>query len=135
VRVRRWRDQGRPEAGLVGAQYVASNHGEVQRPFTVTGAAAAPWAFAGTGLANGLPLGSAYGIEIDGVTAASPPGTQVLAEIPNLMGEGKTAQMTYYETPTGAKVFDAGAIDFAASLDDPVVGRLVENVWDRLAAP
>ena len=135
TRVRQWRAAGRPEAALVGAQYVASNHGEHQAPFTVTGAAAAPWAFAGTGLADGASLGAGYGIEIDARSPASPPGTQVLAAIPDLMGPGKSAEMTYYETPAGAKVFDAGAIDFAASLDDPVVAQLVENVWARLAQP
>ena len=43
--------------------------------------------------------------------------------------------MTYYETPAGAKVFAAGALDFAASLDQPAVSRLVENLWARLARP
>ena len=40
--------------------------------------------------------------------------------------------MTEYETARGAKVFAAGTIDFAASLDDPAVAQLVENVWARL---
>jgi hypothetical protein len=43
--------------------------------------------------------------------------------------------MTYYETPTGAKVFAAGALNFAASLDRPEVRQLVENVWARLSRP
>jgi hypothetical protein len=43
--------------------------------------------------------------------------------------------MTYYETPAGAKVFAAGALNFAASLGDPRVARLVENVWARLSQP
>jgi hypothetical protein len=43
--------------------------------------------------------------------------------------------MTYYETPAGAKVFAAGALNFAASIRDPVVARLVENVWTRLSQP
>ena len=135
VRVRRWRDAGLPEAALVGVQYVASNHGEHQEPFTVTGASAAPWAFAGTGLADGMTLGTRYGIEIDARTPASPPGAQVLARIPDLMGSGRSAEMIEYETPAGAKVFAAGALDFAASLDDPTVARLVDNVWTRLAQP
>ena len=135
VRVRRWRDAGRPEASLVGVQYVASNHGEHREPFTVTGASASPWAFAGTGLADGSQLGTRYGIEIDARAPSSPPGLQVLARIPDLMGPGRSAEMTEYETPAGAKVFAAGALDFAASLDDPTVARLVENVWARLAQP
>jgi hypothetical protein len=135
VRVKQWRALGRPESSLVGVQYVASNHGEHQEPYTVTGASQAPWAFAGTGLADGSTLGTRYGIEIDQRTAASPPDTQVLARIPDLMGAGRSAEMTYYETARGAKVFAAGALDFAASLDDPQVAQLVENVWARLSQP
>jgi hypothetical protein len=43
--------------------------------------------------------------------------------------------MTYYETPAGAKVFAAGAINFGASLADPAVNRLLGNVWARLSVP
>ena len=82
-----WRDAGRPEASLVGAQYAGSNHGGVQAPFQVTGAAQAPWLFAGTGLQNGSSFGR-YGIEIDATGPASPPGTIVLARIPDLLGRG-----------------------------------------------
>jgi hypothetical protein len=133
VRGRLWRNLGRPEAALVGAQYVGSNHGQNQRPYLVRGATAAPWLFAGTGLTDGDSFGQ-YGIEIDARTPASPPGTQLLAEIPNLLGAGRSAEMTYYETPAGAKVFAAGALDFAASLDQPAVSRLVENLWARLSS-
>jgi hypothetical protein len=134
VRGALWRQLGRPESSVVGVQYIGSNHGAKQAGFVVTGADAAPWAFAGTNLANGDSFGR-YGIEIDGRTPATPAGTIVLARIPDLLGAGKTAEMTYYETPSGAKVFAAGALDFASSLDDPQVARLVQNVWDRLAAP
>ena len=46
---------------------------------------AAPWLFAKTGLANGSVIGEevgGFGIEIDSVTPESPPGTTVLARIP-----------------------------------------------------
>jgi hypothetical protein len=56
-KVRLRRDAGRPEASLVGAQYAGSNHGGVQASFQVTGAAQAPWLFAGTGLQNGSSFG------------------------------------------------------------------------------
>ena len=98
------------------------------------GADAAPWAFAGTGLANGGTFGR-YGIEIDARTTASPAGTVVLGRVPDVLGPGRSAEMTYYETPAGAKVFAAGTLDFAASLGNPVVSRLVDNVWTRLAMP
>jgi hypothetical protein len=40
--------------------------------------------------------------------------------------------MTYYEGPAGARVFAAGVLNFAASITDPSVSRLVDNVWSRL---
>jgi hypothetical protein len=129
-----WRKLGRPESAVVGVQYVGSDHGQHQAGYTVTGANVAPWAFTDTGLADGDVFGR-YGIEIDARTPASPPGIQVLARIPNLLGADRSAEMTYYETPAGAKVFAAGAINFAASLGQPTVDRLLANVWARLTVP
>ena len=134
VRGELWRKLGRPESSVVGVQYDGSDHGQRQAGYTVTGSAAAPWAFAGTGLADGDVFGR-YGIEIDARTPASPPGIQVLAHIPDLLGPGRSAEMTYYETPAGAKVFAAGAINFAASLGEPSVDRLLANLWARLTVP
>src|SRR5262249_24503072 len=102
--------------------------------YTVTGASHEPWAFEGTGLSDGDSFGR-YGIEIDAHTPSSPPETQVLARIPNLLGGGRSAEMTYYETPAGAEGFAAGVINFGASLGDPTVERLLENVWARLSVP
>src|SRR6266550_4308739 len=66
---------------------------------------------------------------------ATPAGTILLASIPDLMGPGRTAEMTYYETAAGAKVFAAGALNFGASVGDPVVARILDNVWTRLSTP
>ena len=130
-RVRVWRDLGRPESALVGVQYIGSDYGGRQAGYVVgdTG-----WPFDGTGLGRGDVFGL-YGIEIDARTSASPPGTRLLASIPDLMGVGRSAEMTYYETPSGAKVFAAGTLNFAASVGDPKVSRLLENVWTRLSRP
>ena len=127
-----WRDLGRPEAALIGVQYLAN--GKVpRRPWIVRKAPAASWIFAGTGLREGSKFGRG-GVEIDKTTRASPRGVQVLAEIPDLFGPGRTAQMTYYETPKGAKVFAAGAFYLIRLIHlDPVISRLVENLWARLA--
>jgi hypothetical protein len=43
--------------------------------------------------------------------------------------------MTYYETPAGAKVFAAGALNFAASVDEPAVSQMLDNLWARLSVP
>jgi hypothetical protein len=132
-RVGEWRNLGRPEAGVVGVQYVASNYGGHQGAY-VADPRGAPWVFAGTGLSTGDSFGR-YGYEIDIRSPATPPGTVLLASIPDLMGPGRTAEMTYYETPAGAKVFAAGALNFAASVGDPVVARILDNVWARLSRP
>ena len=137
-RTRLWRDVGRPESALLGVQYRANDDGRRQRPFVVRAASTAPWFFAGTGLADGAVFGQelgGYGIEIDQTTPVTPPGTIVLADVPDLFGPGLTAQMTYYETAAGARVFAAGAIDFGGSATLPTVRRLLENLWARLASP
>jgi hypothetical protein len=134
TRVGEWRQLGRPEASLVGVQFDAGDYGGRQGPFEVTGASADPWVFAGTGLRNGGRFGR-YGYEVDKRAPSSPRGTRVLARIRNVMGPGRSAEMTYYETPRGAKVFAAGALNFAASADDPAISQLLENVWARLSRP
>jgi hypothetical protein len=129
-----WRNLGRPEAALCGVQYCGSDRGSHQAPFVVTADGAASWAFEGTGLSEGSSFGR-YGIEVDARAPASPPGTLVLAQIPNALGKtGLTAEMTYYETAAGARVFSAGALNFGGQIALwPETTRLLQNVWQRLA--
>jgi hypothetical protein len=137
-RTQQWRKLGRPEAAVIGAQYRANDEGERQEPFIVGDTTAAPWLWAGTGLTSGSRLGAdigGYGTEIDGTAPSSPPGTIVLAEVPDLFGPGLTAQMTYYETPAGAKVFAAGTLDFGGSVMHEPQDRLLQNLWARLSQP
>src|SRR5207245_4156363 len=110
-----WRRPGRPEASPIGTQYRGNDRGSHRGPWIVRKSAAASWLFAGTGLKDGSTFGSG-GIEIDKTAGASPAGVEVVAEIPNLFGPGFTAQMTFYETPAGAKVFAAGAFTIAGSV-------------------
>ena len=107
-RIKRWRDLGRPEARLVGVQYRANDRGGHAAPYVVV--APDTWLFGGLDVASGASLGSArFGIEFDMITADSPPGTQLLAEVdPHLGNDTIRGQMSYYETPAGAKVFAAG---------------------------
>jgi hypothetical protein len=129
-----WRDLGRPEASLCGVQYCGSDRGQHQSPFVVTADGAASFAFDGTGLSEGSSFGR-YGIEVDARAAATPTGTTVLAQIPNALGEpGLTAEMTYYETDAGARVFSAGALNFGGQVALwPETTKLLENVWAHLA--
>lgn len=131
TKTRLWRDLGRPEARLIGVQYLANGKAPRQ-PWIVRRAGAASWIFAGTGLNEGSSFARG-GVEIDRLAAVSPRGARVLAEIPNLFGPGATAQMTYYEAPSGARVFAAGAFYFTRMINfDPVVSRIVENLWRRM---
>ncbi len=128
----RWRDLRRPEAALVGSQYVGWNESRYpNRPYRIVDTSAATWLFAGTQLHDGSLLGR-YGIEIDEPDAASPPGTHILATIPNAFGPGKSANMTIYRRGRST-VFDAGAINFGASAHWPTVSRLVSNLWAHLS--
>jgi N,N-dimethylformamidase beta subunit-like, C-terminal len=130
-----WYDFGRSDASLIGAGYVGwFKNLYPNRPYTVSGAHLAPWLFRGTDLRNGDTFGN-YGIEIDQRTTGSPPGTEVLARIPNQFGPGRSAEMTYYTTPRGAKVFSAGVINFGGSAEQPVVSRLLANLWRHLRRP
>jgi hypothetical protein len=132
TKTRLWRDLGRPEAALIGVQYLANGKAPRQ-PWIVRRTRAGSWIFAGTGLREGSQLGLG-GVEIDRTSVASPAGVEVLAEIPDHFGPGKTAHMTYYETPKGARVFAAGAFYLTRLVHlDPVVSRLVANLWAQLA--
>jgi hypothetical protein len=133
VRTAQWRDLGRPESALVGVRYVGTDGGRNQAGWTVRDAPAAPWLFAGSGLGNGDRFGHG-GIEVDHTDAASPRGIKVLAEIPHLFGPRFTAQMTYYETSRGARVFAAGAFTLGGSALAPEIDPVLTRLWARLAA-
>lgn len=131
--VGRWRDLGRPEAALIGAQYVDWNHRVYRnRPYRVVGARELPWLFRGTRLHDGSLIRGDYGIEIDAVTRVSPPHTIVVAEIPHIFGD-ETAQMTYYRTARGAEVFAAGTMNLGGSAELPDVAALLRNLWAHMA--
>jgi hypothetical protein len=132
TRVAQWRDLGRPEAALIGVQYRANDRGGHRGEWLIRDPHS--WLVAGTELQAGDGFGVG-GIEIDSTTQASPRSLRVLAEIPNLYGPGYTAQMTYYETPAGAKVFAAGAFSLADDVQLDDVEPVVANIWSRLSAP
>jgi N,N-dimethylformamidase beta subunit-like, C-terminal len=134
-KTKQWRDLGRSEAGLLGVQYRGNDSGGARGSWIVRDVAASDWLFAGTGLGPGSRFGDDWGIEIDHTSGDSPDGVQVVAEIPDLFGPGFTAQMTYYETKHGAKVFAAGAFTLAGQALEPGVPRVLGNLWTKLARP
>jgi N,N-dimethylformamidase beta subunit-like protein len=148
TRVAQWRTLGRPEAALIGVEYRGNDRGQRKGPWIVRTTSTAPWLFSGTELASGSRFGSG-GIEIDARAPSSPRQLLVLAKIPRLYGPGFTAQMTYYATPAGAKVFAAGAFNLVESIMEPDralpdataqrneagARQLLENLWAQLATP
>ena len=135
TRAGRWRDLGRPEASFIGAQYVDWNHDIYpNRAYVVTGMEKAPWLFRHTGLRNGDSFGT-YGIEVDAPDSSSPPNVKVLATIADEFGPGKSAEMTYYVSARGAKVFDAAVINFGGTARYRPVSTMLENLWTHLSAP
>jgi hypothetical protein len=125
-----WRELGRPEAALVGVQYVTYGS-HLRGPYVVRDTRRTPWLFRGTGLRRGSSFGT-FGIEIDRKTAASPRGTHVIAELRNGQGAGLAAQMTYY-TRGGAKVFAAGAFTLGGSATRPYGAKLLDNLWRHMS--
>lgn len=130
-RKEQWRSIGWPEAALVGVQYRANDHGS-RGAYVVRTTQCASWLFRGTRLRPGSTFGWS-GVEIDASTSASPRGLCVVAEIPRLLGNGRTAQMSYYETSKGAKVFAAGA--FTLPGRSRVMRTLLDNLWARVSRP
>jgi hypothetical protein len=86
------------------------------------------------GLANGTTFGPLRDRDRRGGTRVAGRNHRPGAN-PDLLGPGRSAEMTYYETPAGAKVFAAGAINFAATATDTPVSTMLENLWTRLTAP
>jgi hypothetical protein len=133
VKSESWRGLGRPEASLVGVQYVGHQRSP-RGSWVVRKTPASSWLFAGTDLDIGSGFGRG-GVEIDQVAGASPRSVRVVAEIPHLFGPGMKAQMSYYETGRGARVFAAGAFHLTRVVtSDSVVRRLLANLWKRMVS-
>lgn len=131
TRTAQWRQLGRPEAALIGAQYRANDGGRSLGAYRVKAADKLPWLFVGCNLQNGDTFGR-YGVEIDARASTSPPQTIEVAVIPNIYGPGIDAEMTYYETSAGAMVFDAGALNFGASALSNPTDCLLQNLYNHL---
>jgi hypothetical protein len=110
------------------------------------------WVFAGTGLTDGDKFGlGALGYEtdaadieeIDGVPRVTgrdgtPTSFTVLATADlrhwSAYGQAGAATMGLFESGQGT-VFNAGTVNWASAIGDPVVARITRNVIDRLSEP
>ena len=135
----------RPESSLLGAQYACL-------PSTAheTGVVVDPvrWLFAGSGVRVGVRLPGLIGTETDAVQLGypTPRPIQVLLHSPTDCPNDTPsfADTTYYTSPRGAGVFDAGTIAWACAVaptcpavDGPthrVVRRVTDNLLTAFAA-
>lgn len=110
----------RPEQVLLGAMY-GSWWDPHQAGFPWVVADASSWVFAGTGLRNGDSLPGLVGYEYDKVYSnyPLPQGLQVLAASPVVdnFKHYDIANATLYTAASGARVFNAGTIEWSWGLD------------------
>lgn len=139
-----------PEQTLLGSMYYsyfAESDGQ-GFPWVVNNASS--WVFAGTGLHNGGSLPGLVGYEFDSyfpgyqvpatiVGADGVNGVEILAASPvtDVYNTSATANATLYTAPGGARVFNAGTIQWAWGLDvSPVPGspNLVSPAAQQITA-
>jgi hypothetical protein len=137
-----FRRLGRPECQLVGGQYNGGGSpGDPAPDYSVAAPASDPW-LAETGLRPGDSLRGVVGYEWDAVVpGCAVPGTpQVLFH----WGGANPADAVRYRAPSGARVFDAGTLQFSWALDGwgghdslvtPQAQILVRNALDDLLRP
>lgn len=134
-----FRDLGRPEATLIGNQYVTN---PIMGDITITNAS--HWIFTGTGAENGTVLKGLLGYEINCFESGkSPPNTVILAHSPSGRSYG---DMTYYVHPSSAQVFATGSMQWSWGLDNfisnhvredytsPIAQKITANVFQALGA-
>jgi hypothetical protein len=133
-----FRDLGKPEAALIGGQYVAA---PVTGDITVTNAS--HWLFSGSGASNTTVLRGLLGYEVNAIApAVSPANVESLA---HTTGDGFESDVSYYVAPSSAQVFATGSMAWAWGLDDyfanglrqnyasPIAQKVTANVFDALS--
>ncbi len=142
----KWRDvdQGgytRPEAGMIGVQYV---HYPVNTDMIVKNTN--NFLFAGTGLVDGAILTGMVGYEADQIAPSSPSNVIALAETPVVTDYSNGFHhMTVYTHPSSALVFATGSHQWSWGLDslfggdthpnlvNPAVQQIMRNVMSAFS--
>ena len=118
-----WRDPlvNRPEDAMMGEMYGGETPNDNPTYYDVTDAS--NWVFDGTGWTNGTQVPGIVGYEYDHYygDSTTPPNTTVLSSTPLINAETNqqdTANSSIYTAPSGAKVFEAGTIQWSWGLDN-----------------
>jgi hypothetical protein len=110
---KQWREQGLPEAALVGIQYACAN---VHTDLVVAGAHS--WVWAGAGVEDGRHLPNMLGTEADTMVPQSPSNLELLSASPiTCRGHRETARTSYYSAKSGAGIFASGTIWWVCAIE------------------
>lgn len=129
-----FRQTGRPEQPLLGAQY-DDPHGELTADTSWVVQNSGHWIYRGTSLANGSTIPRLVGGEVDKRMSGfpTPNGTEqfLLARSPivDTHGHSNVQESWVYKAPSGARVFDAGTWRI-----NPALGGIEGNSDDRVRA-
>jgi hypothetical protein len=136
----------RPECALEGEQDLNGlSTTPINPDFSVaTGALTNPW-FTGTGFTQSSQVTGVVGYEWDTAGQSGCPAVQTLFTWSgtNVYGNPSTATATMFTAPSGARVFDAGTLQFSWALDsyghtppvNPSAQLFMQNLLDDLSRP
>ncbi len=121
---------GRPEAGLIGNQYITD---PVVGDITVSNAG--HWLYAQSGASNGAKLQGLLGYEVNSYAEGiSPSQTKLLASSPfTFNGSVRTSDVTYYVDQSSAQVFSTGSMQWAWGLDNYIPNNLRPDYTSAVA--
>lgn len=135
-RTAQWRQTGRPEQEVLGAQYVSTLKGTA--PLVVDNAG--HWFWEGTGVRDGEQIPELLWGECDQVQpwVQSPEGVEILAASPYTgQGQPRMQHTVVHRTPAGGLVFDGGTFHWAKGLSahgiaDSRIQRATANLLARM---
>ena len=128
-----WRNVGRPEAALLGAQYAGWDEGNYpNNPYHVTDTAAAPWLFKGTGLHDGSSVRQLRDRSRRAELRLAAAHARARRD-PERARPGQAGGHDHLHASGRSTVFDAGAINFEASAHWPTLSRFFSNLWSHLS--
>lgn len=117
---------GRPEASLLGNQYVKD---PIVGDVTLTNTA--HWLFAGSGATNSTVLRGLLGYEINAhVPGVSPSQTKILS---HSVVDGYPSNITYYVDASSTQVFSTGTMQWSWGLDNFIPGSLRSDYTSAIA--
>ena len=121
-----FRDLGKPEASLIGGQYVAD---PVTSDISVTNAA--HWLYAGSGATNSSVLRGLLGYEVNAIIPGiSPSNVESLA---HSQTSSYQSDVSYYVAPSSSQVFATGSMAWAWGLDSFFSNGLRQDYTSSIA--